>query len=168
MITGGAGPFHTWLEVTMSQTVIVVVEGQGSRPYPPDLNPEAPGCDYGNVLARLMKPLDALAIAQGIPALSQFVFTDPGLLEPLLDELEGDAKARVERILASQKEWHSADLALRSVNSLLGLLTAPPDPADPRLSSLRLGGTLAPVLWDLRALRHVLQEADARFHLEAL
>jgi hypothetical protein len=152
----------------MSQTVIVFVEGQGSRPYPPDLNPEVPGCDYGNVLARLMKPLDALATAHGIPLLSQFVFTDPELLEPLLDELEGEPKARVERVLASQQEWHPVDQGLRSVDSLLTLLEAPADSADPRLSSLRLGGSLAPLLWDLRALRHVLKESNARFHLEAL
>jgi len=152
----------------MSQTVIVVVEGKGSQPYPPDLNPEVPGCDYGNVLARLMKPLDALAAAHGIPALSLFVFTDPELLQPLLDELAGEAKAKVERVLASQQEWHPVDQALRSVDSFLGLLAAPADPADPLLSSLRLGGTLAPLIWDLRALRHVLQESNARFHLEAL
>lgn len=152
----------------MSQTVLVALEGEGLRHYPADLNPDAPGADYGNVLARLFNPLDSVAKAHGLSPLGTFVYTDPELLTPLLEELEGAAKARIESTLASQREWHSAGEALSTVESLLALLEVPGAKDDPALASLRLGGGLEPLLWDLRALHHLLRESTSRFHLEAL
>lgn len=152
----------------MSQTVLVALEGEGLRHYPADLNPDVPGADYGNVLARLFNALDAVAKAQGLSPLGTFVYTDPELLLPLLDDLEGAARARIESTLASQSEWHSAGDALSTVESLLALLEVPGAKDDPALASLRLGGSLEPLVWDLRAIRHLLRESTTRFHLEAL
>lgn len=152
----------------MSQSIMVVMEGMGARPYPSTLNPESSGDDYGGVTARLIKPLDALATSRGIPALSTFVYTDPDLLLPLLDELEGVAKSKVQTILDSQREWHAAREGLGAVDALLTLLMTSASADDPSLTPLLLGGSLEPLILDLRALRHVLLESGARFHFEVV
>ena len=150
----------------MSQSVIIVTEGTGARRYPTTLNPDSEGDDYGGVIPRVIKPLDALATANGIPALSTFVYTDPELLLPILEDLEGPPKEKMQKLLDTQREWHESKEGVGAVDALLALLTT--NPEDPSLAPLRLGGSLEPLVWDLRAVRHVLLESGARFHFEVL
>ncbi len=148
----------------MSQTLMVVLEDAGYKQYPEELNPDCPGADYGNIVARLLKQLDAIATARGAEPLSSYLYTDPELLLPLLDDLVGEARANVARVLDNQQEWHERAEALRTVTSLLE--ACEDGSSGDTFPELRLGERMEPVLWDLRALRAVLEEGAGRFHLE--
>lgn len=149
----------------MSQTVLVAFEDDGLRQYPADLDPEAAGADYGRALARLIRPLDVLGGSRGVPPLARFVYTDPDLLLPLLDELSGVARANVERVLGAQREWHDTAEGLDTVDRLLEVLGSSSDTDDQAFGELRLGRSLQPIVRDLRALRHVLAAGSGPFHL---
>ena len=153
----------------MSSTTMVYFENTGVVQYPADLDPANPGADYGNVLCRLGSRLDAIAHHLGVPPLSDFHFADPDMLNDMLAELEGPHRASVERLLSTQQEWHPVDDGRRTAATLLSYLEGMDDAtAVAKHPELALGGTLQPLIADLRALDHVLAGNDARFHLSAL
>lgn len=150
-------------------TLLVAFEGRGIVQYPPDLDRDNPGADYGQVLARLGRHVDQLARDLEVRPLSDFHYADPEMLEGILQNLQGERRANVERILTTQREWHPVSEGRHTVATLLAFLEAlTPEAARSEHSQLVLGGALAPLIADLRALEHVLNTSDSRFHLESL
>jgi hypothetical protein len=153
----------------MSSSVMVVFENTGVVHYPADLDPANPGADYGQILGRLGTHVDALARSLGVRPLSDFHFADPDMLGAIVADLEGPRRDSVERLLATQQQWHPVAEGRHTTAALLAYLGhLDLSAAVARHPKLLLGGTLHPLLADLRALDHVLSGNDARFHLEAM
>ena len=153
----------------MSSAVMVVFENAGVVPYPTDLDPANPGADHGEVLALLGTHLDRLARRLGLRPLSDFHFADPDLLSAILTDLDGPRRDAVERLLRSQRQWHPVVEGRHTTAALLGYLEQLElSAAIMQHPELLLGGTLDPLLADLRALESVLSGNEGRFHLEAL
>jgi hypothetical protein len=153
----------------MSSAVTVHFENVGVVQYPADLDPTNPGADYGEIVCLLGSRLDAVARSLGVRPLSDFHFADPDMLTAIVAELEGPRRDNVERLLTTQREWHPILEGRHTTSTLLSYLERLDlSTAIAQHSELLLGGTLEPLLADLRALDHVLASNDSRFHLEAL
>jgi hypothetical protein len=155
--------------IVVSSTIMVYFENAGVVQYPADLDAANPGADYGNVLCRLGSRLDALAHHLGVRPLSDYHFADPEMLNEILADLEGPRRASVERLLATQQQWHPVVEGRKTTAALLSYLEGMDDAtAVAKHPELTLGGTLQPLIADLRALDFVLAGDDARFHLSAM
>jgi hypothetical protein len=154
---------------SVSSSVMVCFENDGVVQYPADLDPANPGADHGGILSLLGSRLDVVARRLGVRPLSDFVFADPDMLEAILADLDGPRRASVERLLTTQQQWHPVVEGRHTTASLLSYLEhLDRSTAVAQHPELLLGGTLEPLLADLRALDHVLSGNDSRFHLEAL
>jgi hypothetical protein len=155
--------------IVVSSTIMVYFEHAGVAQYPGDLDPANPDADYGNVLCRLGSRLDAIAHHLGVRPLSDFHFAEPDMLNEILADLEGPHRASLERLIATQQQWHPVVEGRKTTAALLSYLEGLDDAnAIVKHPELAIGGTLQPVIADLRALDCVLAGSDARFHLSAL
>lgn len=153
----------------MSSAVMVFFENAGVVTYPADLDPANPGADHGQVLGLLGSRLDVIARSLGVRPLSDFHFADPDMLSAILADLEGPHRDSVERLLTTQQQWHPVIEGRHTTATLLSYLERLDlATAIAQHPELLLGGTLQPLLADLRALDQVLSDNDSRFHLEAL
>ena len=150
----------------MSSDLRIYVEYVGLVPFGDPSNTEA---DHGQIICRLGPKLDALARTLSVEPLTSFHFADPDMLSAVLSELDGPQREKVERVLASQQEWHLIEDGRRTAEALLTYLDGiDEETAISRHAEFMLYSSLEPVRDDLRALAWVLRSNEGRFRLESL
>ena len=150
----------------MSSDLRIYVENVGLVPFGDPANTEA---DHGQIICRHGAQLDVLARTLGVQPLTSFHFADPDMLSAILSELDGPQREKVERVLASQQEWHRIEDGRRTTEALLTYFDDIDDEtAIAGHAKFMLYNSLEPVRDDLRALAWVLGHHQGRFRLETL